>query len=150
MITAATHDSASRRAALDKARQSRRPSRLGTPAGAAAKPDYPTGPAVGFPGLLEQVWQQATAAPDLATAVDVLLSLAGHVPAEVQLRALRMTDECALKVRCGVSWRQPFRTDERSRIPDGEAPVYYGQIELTTSGRVVVSAPADGPLPRTK
>lgn len=146
MITAATHDSASRRAALAKARQSRRPSRLGTPAGAAATPDYPNAPAAGFPGLLEQVWQQATAAPDLATAVDVLLTLAGHVPADVQLRALRMADECALKVLSGLSWRQPFRTDERPGIHDGGDPAYHGQIGLTTSGRVVVSAPASGPL----
>ena len=76
----------SRKATLAKARQSRRPSRLGQRAGAAAKPDYLVAPDAGFPGLLKRVWQQATAAPDLRSAVDTLLTLAGHVPADIQLR----------------------------------------------------------------
>ena len=40
----------SRKAALAHARQSRRPSRLGQRAGAAAKPDYLVAEDAGFPG----------------------------------------------------------------------------------------------------
>src|SRR2546429_9582417 len=93
----------SRKAALAKARQSRRPSRLGQRAGTAAEPDYLVAEDAGFPGLLKRGWQQAAAAPDLPAAVDTLLPLAGHVPADTQLRALPGADECALKVLFGAS-----------------------------------------------
>ena len=95
----------SRKAALAKARQSRRPSRLGQRAGAAAKPDYLVAQDAGFPGLLSRAWQQAAAAPDLPSAVNTLLTLAGHVPADIQLRALPAAQECALKALFGRSWR---------------------------------------------
>ena len=137
---------ADRRATLAKARQSRRPSRLGTAAGTADKPDYPLPVDAGFPGLLERAWKQATAAADLPTAVDALLTLGGHVPAAVQLRALRTTDECALKVLCARSWR-PDSPDRRPAIAAGEPPVFRGAIGLTTSGRIVVRVPSGGPLP---
>jgi hypothetical protein len=135
----------SRRATLAKARQSRRPSRLGTAAGAAAKPDYLLGDDAGFPGLLKRTWQQATAAPDLAMAVDTLLTLGGHVPADVQLRALRIADECALKVLCGRSWREDAQ-DDQDPGDAGKEPAFLGEIGLTKSGRVVVRVPSRGPL----
>lgn len=134
----------SRRAALAKARQSRRPSRLGTPAGSAAKPDSLIPGDAGFPDLLKRTWRQATAAPDLPTAVDVLLTLGGHVPADVQLRALRVADECALKVLCGRSWRGNGPDDGRPGAE--ERPAFLGEIGLTTSGRLVIRVPSRGPL----
>lgn len=131
-----------RRAALAKARQSRRPSRLGRPAGAAGEPDYLTPEDAGFPALLKQTWRRATAAPDLATAVDTLLTLAGHVPADIQLRALPVEDETALKVLVGRSWRGDRPTDRA----DGAATAFLGEIGLDKSGRVVVRVPSKGPL----
>src|SRR5438270_4837659 len=97
----------SRKATLAKARQSRRPSRLGQRAGGTAKPDYLVADDAGFPGLLKQTWERATAAPDLPTAVDTLLTLDGHVPADIQLRALPAEQERALKVLFGRTWRTP-------------------------------------------
>src|SRR6185312_12537554 len=96
----------SRRELNARRRLSRRPSRLGTAAGSAPKPDYLVDADAGFPELLKRSWQQAVAAPDLCTAVDVLLTLAGHVPADVQLRALDTAEEAALAVLCGISWRE--------------------------------------------
>ncbi|MET7619069.1 hypothetical protein [Streptomyces sp. NPDC005408] len=135
----------SRRAVLAKKRQSRRPSRLGVPAGATPKPDHVSEEDAGFAGLLKRAWQQAVQAPDLRTAVDTLLTLGGHVPADIQLRALRSTDEAALKVLCGMSWR----TDEQHVLPAtdrGEERVFLGELALTTSGRIVVRVPSQGPL----
>lgn len=135
----------SRRAALAQARQSRRPSRLGSAAGAAAEPDYPVPADAGFPGLLGRSWKQAVSAPDLATAVDILLTLGGHVPADVQLRALRLADECALKVLCGKTWR---REDDGAPGLGAAAgkPEFLGEIGLTVSGQVVLRVPGRGPL----
>jgi hypothetical protein len=138
----------SRRAALAKARQSRRPSRLGTPAGAAAKPDYVLEEDAGFPGLLRRAWQQAVAAPSLAESVDALLTLGGHVPADIQLRALRVAEAAALRVLCGVSWRDDG-PPVPAPVPDGDAadrPVFIGEIGLTTSGRVAVRTPSQESL----
>ncbi|MCO5984519.1 hypothetical protein NE235_00200 [Actinoallomurus spadix] len=161
----------SRKAALAKARQSRRPSRLGRRAGTAAEPDYPVAEDAGFPGLLTLVWQEAVAAPDLPAAVDTLLTLAGHVPADIQLRALPVADECALRVLFGRSWRQDGRTagpagdgrgagraarDVRAAgdaaaahdlrgAGDVEA-AFLGEIGLNASGRVVLRVPSRGPL----
>lgn len=133
----------SRKAALAKARQSRRPSRLGQRAGTAGKPDYPVAGDAGFPGLLERAWQQAAAAPDLPAAVDTLLTLAGHVPADIQLRALPVAGECALKVLFGKSWREDGRTADPA---GGAEAVFLGEIGLNTSGRVVMRVPSKGPL----
>lgn len=132
----------SRRAALAEARQSRRPSRLGTRAGAAGKPDVVLADDAGFPGLLNRTWERA-AAEDLPEAVDTLLTLAGHVPADVQLRALRMADECALKVLAGRTWRGD---DQAPRNVPPVNPAFLGEIGLDTSGRVVVRVPSRGPL----
>ena len=137
----------SRKATLAKARQSRLPSRLGQRAGAAAKPDYLVAEDAGFPGLLKRVWQQATAAPDLPSAVDTLLTLAGHVPADIQLRALPAAQECALKVLFGRPWRTPGRgTAPMDGTADGVKPAFLGEIGLNTSGRVVLRVPSKGPL----
>lgn len=159
-------NASSRRAALAKARQSRRPSRLGTAAGAAAKPDYLVPDDAGFPDLLGRTWQRASAAPDLATAVDVLLTLDGHVPAGIQLRALRMADECALHALFGRTWRQDGAWSDDGATPPGatlsgtapsanKAPpetappedrAFTGEIGLTTRGRVVLRVPSRAPL----
>ncbi|HEY1919414.1 MAG TPA: hypothetical protein VGH27_27915 [Streptosporangiaceae bacterium] len=135
----------SRKASLAKARQSRRPSRLGQRAGAAAKPDYLVAHDAGFPGLLSRTWQQAAAAPHLPSAVNTLLTLAGHVPADIQLRALPAAQECALKVLFGRSWRTP------AGAPAGDTkPVFLGEIGLNTSGQVVLRVPSKGPLSGTE
>ncbi len=133
----------SRKATLAKARQSRRPSRLGQPAGAATKPDYLVAEDAGFPGLLKRVWQEAITAPDLPSAVNTLLTLAGHVPADIQLRALPAQEECALTVLFGKSWRAPGRGTDPG---GGISTAFLGEIGLNTSGRVVVRVPSKGPL----
>ncbi|EHN77681.1 hypothetical protein SMCF_2790, partial [Streptomyces coelicoflavus ZG0656] len=92
----------SRRAANARKRMSRRPSRLGTPAGSTAKPDRVADPDAGFPGLLRQVWRRAERTEDLRAALDVLLTLDGHVPADVQLRALNSAQEAALTALRGA------------------------------------------------
>ncbi|GAB3433148.1 hypothetical protein [Flindersiella endophytica] len=135
----------SRRAALDKARQSRRPSRLGTPAGEAVKPDYIVAEDAGFPGLLERIWREAVAAPDPSSAVSTLLTLGGHVPADVQLRALRLTEEAAMKALFGMTWREEDRPSQPVDAP-GVRPAFLGELGLTTSGRIAVRVPSQGPL----
>jgi hypothetical protein len=137
----------SRKAALAKARQSRRPSRLGRRAGGTDRPDYLVPGDAGFPGLLKNVWQQASTAPDLPSALDTLLTLGGHVPADIQLRALPAAQECAIKVLFGRSWRGDGRPPERA---GGGAGTFLGEVGLTTSGRVVVRVPAHGPLTGTE
>ncbi|MFC0107559.1 hypothetical protein [Kibdelosporangium aridum] len=133
----------SRKAAMAKARQSRRPSRLGQRAGATPEPDYLVADDAGFPGLLKQTWQQAVTAPDLPKAVDTLLTLAGHVPMDIQLRALPTADECALRVLFGRTWREK----DLSVDPADEAEMaFLGEIGLNTSGRVVIRVPSKGPL----
>lgn len=144
-MTAVTGQQArTRRARLAEARQSRRPSRLGSPAGAAPGPEYLLDDDAGFPGLLTRVWKRAAAAPDPSAAVQTLLTLDGHVPADVQLRALRVTEECALAALYGVSWRP----DHRPRPPvrhTGE-PAFIGEIGLATNGRIVLRVPSQVPL----
>lgn len=112
-------------------------------------PDYRLPEDAGFPGLLKHTFEQANAAPDLATAVDVLLTLDGLVPADIQLRALRTAEECALKILCGRSWRQDGTT---ACLPDdvGQRPAFVGEIGLTTSGRVVLRVPSGAPLSSTE
>ncbi|MFB7896325.1 hypothetical protein ACFC1B_08325 [Streptomyces xiamenensis] len=139
----------SRRAALAKARISRRPSRLGQRAGAAAGPDYPVADDAGFPGLLKRTWQRALAAPGGDEAVDILLTLDGHVPADVQLRALPAAEETALRVLYGRTWREPEPQDAAgSRVagPDPDAVAFSGEIGLNTSGRVLLRVPSQPPL----
>lgn len=149
MTVPTERNATSRRAALAKARQSRRPSRLGAPAGAAPKPDRVLADNAGFPGLLARVWQEAMAAPNLSSAVNTLLTLGGHVPADVQLRALRVAEESALKVLCGVSWREddPHGCHAyQHAYQHEERPAFLGELGLTSSGRVVVGVPSQGPL----
>jgi len=144
MTTQTVRNGTSRREALAKARQSRRPSRLGTPAGVAVKPDWVLDGDAGFPGLLTRVWQEAAAAPSLAESVSTLLTLGGHVPADIQLRALCIAEEAALKVLYGVSWRDG--KDCAAMPGAGERPAFLGEIGLTTSGRIAVRIPSQGPL----
>ncbi|MFJ4691858.1 hypothetical protein [Streptomyces sp. NPDC088766] len=146
----------SRRDANARKRISRRPSRLGTPAGTAPGPDRAREPHAGFPGLLGRVWEQARTAPDLRASVDILLSLDGHVPADVQLRALSTRDEAALKALWHLTWRPdgpPAPAPGTAPAADlvetaDEEPVFTGELALATSGRIVLRTPAQGPLDR--
>lgn len=135
----------SRRASNAQKRISRRPSRLGNTAGAAPRPDYRTPGDAGFPGLLRKVWQRAVDAPDLATAVDLLLTLDGHVPADVQLRALSSAEEVALDVLFGATWRS-FGPHGPAAEADAGQRAFLGEIGLSTSGRIVVRVPSQPPL----
>jgi hypothetical protein len=133
----------SRRAAMVRARQSRRPSRLGTAAGSAPGPDRILSEDAGFREVLTRVWRRATHAPDLAEAVDILLTLDGLVPAGTQLRALRLAEECALRVLFGRSWRGRYFKPPGC----GESrPHFNGAIGLTTGGRVALAVPGQGAI----
>jgi hypothetical protein len=137
----------SRREAMERARQSRRPSRLGTRAGTAAGPDQAAGPGAGFPGLLADVWREARTAPGIAAAVNVLLTLGGRVPPDIQLRALAPAEECAVKVLFGLSWRTGGQhLAPASRPGPGQRPAFPGSLGLTTGGRLTVGVPSAGPL----
>ncbi|HEU5270157.1 MAG TPA: hypothetical protein VFU36_09565 [Jatrophihabitans sp.] len=192
MTASIERNKTSRRETNARRRFSRRPSRLGTAAGAASRPDYLVDAEAGFPDLLKQTWRAAVAAPDLRTAVDIVLTLAGHVPADVQLRALDTAEEAALAVLCGISWRssgsEAFEASEASEefeafeayeefeaseefdgaeaTADAEAaadapqtgepvaetapadgqPAFLGELGLTTSGRLAIRVPGQGPL----
>ncbi|GAA4224434.1 hypothetical protein GCM10022254_03850 [Actinomadura meridiana] len=145
MSSAAEPGRSSRRAELAGMRLSRRPSRLGTRAGAAPGPDRVLPDEAGFPGLLARVVDAASAAPTLHAAVRVLLTLDGHVPADVQLRALRIEDEAALAVLGGVSWREGDRP-AASPLAPGDRPAFVGELGLTSAGRVVARVPSGAPL----
>ena len=135
-----------RRAALERARRSRRPSRLGTPAGQAAGPDRERAEQAGFPGLLARTWHKAVRAADPRAALTLLLTLDGHVPLDVQLRALRSAEEDAVRVLYGLSWREGPDAPGAGLL-DASAPcAHLGEIGLTTGGRVAVGVPGGGPL----
>jgi hypothetical protein len=152
----------SRRAANARKRISRRPSRLGTPAGDTAKPDRVGDPDAGFPALLGRVWRRASQAQDLRAALDVLLTLDGHVPGDIQLRALNTAEQAALTALCGLNWRDPYgygATDGFADAPRTRAatsaplapdppgtPAFLGEIGLTTSGRIALRTPGARPL----
>ncbi|WP_412079685.1 hypothetical protein ACLF6K_40015 (plasmid) [Streptomyces xanthophaeus] len=144
----------SRRAVNARKRISRRPSRLGTPAGTTLKPDRESEPDAGFPSLLKRAWQRATEAGDPRSAVEVLLTLDGYVPADVQLRALSTADEAALKVLSGLTWRAEGGVDlaaEAAAAADASAdtgaqPAFLGEIALATSGRILLRVPSQAPL----
>ncbi|WP_037625513.1 hypothetical protein [Streptomyces aureus] len=143
-MTAPVDREGSRRAANSRKRQSRRPSRLGLVAGATPKPDRVREEDAGFPGLLARVWQKASAAADMRAALDILLTLDGHVPAEVQEGALRTADAAALKVVAGLS---ADACEPAEAVADpAERTVFLGEIGLTTGGRVVVRVPSRQPL----
>ncbi|NDZ91768.1 hypothetical protein G3I23_40635, partial [Streptomyces sp. SID10115] len=127
-------------------------------------------PGAGFPALLERVWQRARTAPDLRASLDILLGLDGHVPPQVQLRALSTTEEAALHALWGLTWREDTTTDtatvtatatgESESVSAGavpaldlneaaaEEPVFVGELALATTGRIVLRGPAQGPLDR--
>jgi len=147
MTASIERNAVSRREVNARRRFSRRPSRLGTAAGAASRPDYLVDAEAGFPELLKRTWREAAAAPDLRSAVDIVLTLAGHVPADVQLRALDTAEEAALAVLCGISWRAgSAEAGSASRIADGEQPAFLGELGLTSSGRLAIRVPGQGPL----
>ncbi|NBM20939.1 hypothetical protein [Streptomyces sp. GC420] len=149
-----------RRAVNARKRMSRRPSRLGTPAGSTAKPDRVREPDAGFPGLLKRVWRRAAEAADLPSSLDVLLTLDGHVPGDVQLRALDCAQQAALTALCGLTWHDPDPADgpaaeaaatraeepaDRAPGPSG-APAFLGEIGLAANGRIAVRIPGGRPL----
>jgi hypothetical protein len=128
---------------MDKARQSRRPSRLGTAAGSAPGPDHHRDPDAGFRTLLDTVWRGVARAP-VHEAVDTVLTLGGHVPPEVSLRALATPAACAVKALWGAGWSdgehrcRPFTSDG--------PPVFAGEVGLGTDGRLRIRTPEDPPL----
>ncbi|WP_327257954.1 hypothetical protein [Streptomyces sp. NBC_01244] len=146
-MTAPVDREGSRRAANARKRQSRRPSRLGLAAGATPKPDRVREEDAGFPGLLARVWRKTSAAADMRSALDTLLTLDGHVPAEVQEGGLRTADAAALKVVAGLSAdvREPAGA-VADPTEHAEPTVFLGEIGLTTGGRVVVRVPSQQPL----
>ncbi|MBB5917423.1 hypothetical protein BJY24_006335 [Nocardia transvalensis] len=134
----------SRREAMARARLSRRPSRLGLPAGKTAEPDRVHPDDAGFPGLLARTWEKSTGTADLDAAMDLLLTLDGHVPAEVQLRALGSAEEAAVAAVFGRTWRRPgFRPDLPAVA--GET-AFVGEFALTAAGRIAIRTPSDPPL----
>lgn len=146
MTPETTGEKLSRREEMARARASRRPSRLGKPAGATADPDRMLDPAAGFPELLAQVWKQALTAPDVGSAVSILLTLDGHVPADIQLRALTGPETAALRVIEGMPSR-PYEVYENPASTDSSSmPAYIGELGLTTTGRVAIGVPAAAPL----
>jgi len=157
----------SRRAAHARKRISRRPSRLGIPAGTTPEPDRVAAPDAGFPGLLQRVWRRAARARDLRSALEVLLTLDGHVPRDVQLRALNTAEQAALVALAGLTWREAggaggpaavpgtgaatAKTGPRPSAPavpsaPAEPPAFRGEIALSTSGRIVLRTPGAPPL----
>ncbi|MFC8821312.1 hypothetical protein ACFT7U_11800 [Streptomyces rochei] len=160
----------SRRASNARKRISRRPSRLGIPAGTLT-PDRAQQPDAGFPGLLKRTWQRAGEADDLRAGIEVLLTLDGHVPADVQLRALGAKEEAALVALCGLTWRTEEGDGDDASLrsvcgltwreeEDGgedlagvdqagdDDPVFVGEVALATTGRIVLRVPAQEPLSR--
>ncbi|MGW3137467.1 hypothetical protein [Streptomyces sp. NPDC001139] len=149
----------SRRAAHAKKRISRRPSRLGLPAGSTAGPDRVRDQDAGFPALLRRVWSRAATTPDLRAGLEVLLTLDGHVPADIQLRALNTAEQAALSALCGLTWRDPDTgtgtgtaaespVAEPGVVPAGadERCVFRGEIGLSAGGRIAVRTPGGRPL----
>jgi hypothetical protein len=151
----------SRRAANARKRISRRPSRLGSPAGTSASPDRGRPTDAGFPALLARTWHRAEQAGDLRTAVEILLTLDGHVPADVQLRALSRGDEAALRALFDLTWRDDAQlallgppsaaAETAEEDADGdEERTFLGEIALSTSGRIVLRRPSQAPLRRER
>jgi hypothetical protein len=140
------HPPSSRREAMDQARQSRRPSRLGAAAGAAPGPDHQRDPDAGFLALLNTIWRGTTRAP-AHEAVETALTLGGHVPREVSLRALATRAACAVEALWGAGWRL---SDHRCQPLTSDGPVAFaGEIGLGTDGRLRIRTPADPPLSGT-
>ncbi|GAB3441630.1 hypothetical protein GCM10027570_07960 [Streptomonospora sediminis] len=136
------------------ARQSRRPSRLGDKAGAAPGPDHLLESDAGFPGLLARTWQAAASAPDTAAAVDILLTLGGHVPADIPLRALAPGEAAALHALCGRSWQAEAagsagaggHPPAPAEQDDAASPAFFGEVGLAANGRIAVRLPGRAPL----
>ncbi|MFJ5265798.1 hypothetical protein ACIQAC_35595 [Streptomyces sp. NPDC088387] len=138
----------SRRAANARKRISRRPSRLGIPAGTTPVPDRTAAPDAGFPALLQRVWQRAAGAAGLGESLHVLLTLDKHVPADVQLRALGRAEQAALTALTGLNWQHPHPGPAQAGagVPVGGRGVFPGEIGLTTGGRIALRTPGSGPL----
>lgn len=116
-----------RRIAMEKARQSRRPSRHGRQAGTSS-PNRILDNA-GMPDLLKNVLARARRVQDLDQTLEVLLSLDGHVPVDVSLRALTGTELAGLTAR----FKRPGRAGGRS--------VFTGALGLARTGKVVIGVP---------
>lgn len=141
-----SHPPSSRREAIDRSRQSRRPSRLGTAAGAASGPDTRRDPDAGFLTLLNTVWRGAARLP-AHEAVEAVLTLGGHVPPEVSLRALATPAACAVQALWGAGWRDG---EHRCRPYTADGPVAFaGEIALGTDGRLRIRTPDGPPLADT-
>lgn len=109
---------------------SRRPSRDGLPAGTGAPPSGCPAHA-GFPALLTAAVERARSAAGPREALDCLLTLGGHVPAEVSRRALTPEEQCGLAARF----------DRPGRVAGSEPPAFVGPIGFTVTGKVAIGVP---------
>lgn len=123
-----------RRLALERSRESKRPSRGGQPAGSTGEPDRQlTG--VGFPALTRAALASARLAPNHATGLQVLLTLNGSVPESVARRSLRDVEELALDLLVGEG------SSDLGQI------VFVSDLGLTVLGRPFLTLPASGDRP---
>lgn len=118
-----------RRIAMERARQSKRPSRQGQRAGTSSPAR--TMDDAGMPRLLEGALAQARTADNLESALAVLLTLNGQVPETVSRRALTGPESAAVAVRFGQAGRL-----------EGES-VFTGTVGLTRAGKVLIAVPID-------
>lgn len=134
---------------MEEARRSRRPSRYGLPAG-TSRPSPPRGES-GFDQLLDRVLARARAATTLEQALEVLLSLDGHVPVEVARKALTEEERAAIEILFGAETAdgEPPETDGAGAGAPDEPPVFIGTLALATTGKVVLTVPTRRQAPAT-
>lgn len=108
---------------------SRRPSRYGEAAGSAVPPCSAVDSA-GFPMLLASTLEQARAQETAEDALSILLTLGGHLPADVSRRALAPEERAGLEARFGGS-----------RAGRVDRPAFTGTLGLTTTGKPFLGVP---------
>jgi hypothetical protein len=126
----------SRREAMAEQRRSKRPSRGDRPAGSTAQPDRQLDDA-GFTELLRRTLASARAAEQLPAAIEILLTLDGHLPPESARRSLTREETVAVSVLS-----RPERTE-----PGPDEVVFTSALALSPSGRLVITVPRHRALP---
>lgn len=126
----------SRREAMIEQRRSKRPSRGDRPAGSTAQPDRQLDDA-GFTELLRRTLASARAAEQLPAAIEILLTLDGHLPAESARRSLTREETVAVSVLS-----RPDRAE-----PGPDEVVFTSALALSPSGRLVITVPRHRALP---
>lgn len=115
-----------RRAALLKARESKRPSRHGLRAGTSTADRSLDGS--GFPRLLTETLRRARTADSVTGALEQLFTLSGHVSEAISRSALTGQERTALEIL--------------SKEVDGrDEPAFIGFLGITETGRTVVATP---------